>query len=84
MDTNTKMAEVNVNRTVAIVFNRDSNTFMVKCSYDEYVGVIYGFDDCTNGDVMPISDICDKCYDKGITYTVYDMYDEDCTANFYY
>lgn len=108
MDTNTKMSEVNVNRTVAIVFNRDSNTFMKKCSYDEYVGVIYGedfnfdemikeynpievdiftsidFDDCTNGDAMPISDICDKCYDKGITYTVYDMYDEDCTVNFYY
>ena len=30
MDTNTKMSEVNVNRTVAIVFNRDSNTFMKK------------------------------------------------------
>lgn len=104
-----KMSEVNTNRTVAIVFNRKSNTFMVKCSYeDEYVGVIYGedfdfdemikeynptevdiftnidFADCTNGDAMPISDICDKCYDRDITFTVYDMYDEDCTANFYY
>ena len=104
-----KMAEVNVNRAVAIVYNRNSNAFIMKCSYeDEYVGVIYGedfnfdemikeynpievdiftsidFDDCTNGDVIPISDICDKCYDKCITYTVYDMYDEDCTVNFYY
>ena len=104
-----KMSEVNTNRTVAIVFNRKSNTFMAKCSYeDEYVGVIYGedfnfnemikeynptevdifanidFADCTNGDVMPISDICDKCYNRDIIFTVYDMYDEDCTTYFYY
>lgn len=104
-----KMSDINVNRTVAIIYNRESNAFIMKCSYeDEYIGVIYGedfdfnemikeynptevdiftdidFDDCTNGDVMLISDICDDCYDKGIIYTVYDMYDEDCTANFYY
>lgn len=104
-----KMSDINVNRTVAIIYNRESNAFIMKCSYeDEYIGVIYGedfdfnemikeynptevdiftdidFDDCTNGNGMLISDICDKCYDKGIIYTVYDMYDEDCTANFYY
>lgn len=103
-----KMSEVNTNRTVAIVFNRKSNTFMAKCNEDEYVGVIYGedfdfdemikeynptevdifanidFADYTNSDDMLISDICDKCYDRDIIFTVYDMYDEDCTANFYY
>lgn len=37
-----KMSEVNTNRTVAIVFNKDSEKFQISKENDEYVGVISG------------------------------------------